>query len=68
MKGIITEYNEYCIFCGRPVEATHHLIGGANRKKAEADGLKFRAVITATTWDRPRSGSTATPWLRKCQK
>lgn len=41
MKGIITEYNEYCIFCGRPVEATHHLIGGANRKKAEADGLKI---------------------------
>lgn len=34
-KGIITEYNEYCLFCGRPVEAKHHLIGGPNRKKAE---------------------------------
>lgn len=40
-KGIITEYNEYCLFCGRPVEAKHHLIGGPNRKKAEEDGLKI---------------------------
>ena len=36
-KGIITEYNEYCLFCGRPVEAKHHLIGGPNRKKAEKE-------------------------------
>ncbi|MFR4441207.1 MAG: hypothetical protein ACLT46_16115 [Hungatella sp.] len=40
-KGIITEYNEYCLFCGRPVEAKHHLIGGPNRNKAEEDGLKI---------------------------
>ena len=40
-KGIITEYNEYCLFCGRPVEAKHHLIGGPNRKKAEEDELKI---------------------------
>ncbi len=40
-KGIITEYNDYCLFCGRPVEAKHHLIGGPNRKKAEEDGLKI---------------------------
>lgn len=40
-KGIITEYDDYCLFCGRPVEAKHHLIGGPNRKKAEEDGLKI---------------------------
>lgn len=40
-KRNITEYNEYCLFCGRPVEAKHHLIGGPNRKKAEEDGLKI---------------------------
>ena len=40
-KRKITEYNEYCLFCGRPVEAKHHLIGGPNRKKAEEDGLKI---------------------------
>lgn len=48
-KGIITEYNEYYLFCGRPVEAKHHLIGGPNRKKAEEDGLKICAAITAIT-------------------
>lgn len=40
-KRKITEYNDYCLFCGRPVEAKHHLIGGPNRKKAEEDGLKI---------------------------
>ncbi len=38
-NGIITKYGEYCLFCGRPVEAKHHLIGGPNREKAEEDGL-----------------------------
>ena len=37
--GILTKYNDYCLFCGRPVESTHHLIGGPNRKKADQDGL-----------------------------
>lgn len=38
-KSIVTEYPEYCLFCGRPVEAGHHLIGGPNRAKADKDGL-----------------------------
>lgn len=42
MNGIVTEYNEYCMFCGRPTEAKHHLIyGKGNRKLAEQDGLKI---------------------------
>lgn len=40
-KGIVTEYTEICIFCGRPAEGEHHLIFGmARRKLSEKDGLK----------------------------
>lgn len=28
MKSILTEYTEYCLFCGRPTTATHHLLFG----------------------------------------
>lgn len=42
MKGIVTEYNEYCLFCGRPAEAGHHLIyGKGNRVLSDRDGLKI---------------------------
>lgn len=41
-KGIVTEYNDYCVFCGKPTEAQHHLIWGkGNRDKAENDGIKI---------------------------
>lgn len=41
-KGIVTEYNEYCLFCGRPTEAGHHLIFGKGmRALAEKDGIKI---------------------------
>ena len=34
MQGIVTEYNDICIFCGRQAEAEHHLIfGTAGRKQ-----------------------------------
>lgn len=40
-KGIVTEYPEICIFCGRPAEGEHHLIfGTAGRGLSEKDGLK----------------------------
>lgn len=40
MKGIVTEYNDYCLFCGRPTEAKHHLVfGKGNRTLSEKDGL-----------------------------
>ena len=41
-KGIVTEYPEICIFCGRQAEAEHHLIfGTAGRELSERDGLKI---------------------------
>lgn len=40
-KGIVTDYDKICIFCGRPVECEHHLLfGNGIRKLAEQDGLK----------------------------
>ena len=42
MKSILTAYTQYCSFCGKPVEAEHHLIfGSALRKLSEEDGLKL---------------------------
>ena len=41
-KGIVTEYPEICIFCGKQAEAEHHLIfGTAGRELSEKDGLKI---------------------------
>lgn len=41
MQGIVTEYNDICIFCGRQAEAEHHLIfGTAGRELSDKDGLK----------------------------
>ena len=40
MKGIVTKYNDNCIFCGRPTEAKHHLVyGKGNRTLSDRDGL-----------------------------
>lgn len=40
MKIKVTEYNDYCLFCGKPTEAKHHLVyGKGNRALAEKDGL-----------------------------
>lgn len=42
MESILTEYKEYCAFCGKPTEAEHHLIfGNGFRELAEEDGLKL---------------------------
>ena len=41
MKGIVTEYENICIICGRAAEAEHHLIfGTAGRNLSEKYGLK----------------------------
>lgn len=40
-KGIVTEYDKICFFCGRPSECEHHLIfGNGKRELADEDGLK----------------------------
>ena len=40
-KGILTEYEHNCMFCGRPTEYEHHfLFGNGLRPLAEADGIK----------------------------
>lgn len=42
MKGIVTKYNEYCIFCGKPKTEEHHLVFGRGmRQTAEEDGVKI---------------------------
>ena len=39
--GIVTKYNDNCIFCGRPTTEEHHLLCGTGfRKLAEEDGIK----------------------------
>lgn len=41
MDGIITKYNGYCMFCGRPTTTQHHfLFGQGIRPLAEEDGIK----------------------------
>lgn len=43
-KGIVTEYEGICFFCGRPAECEHHLLfGNGTRELAEQDGLKVPA-------------------------
>lgn len=44
MKSVLTDYEYYCIFCGRPLtnNVEHHLIFGRGfRPLAEQDGLKL---------------------------
>lgn len=44
MDSILTASADYCFFCGRPAECTHHLIfGSSNRQLADDDGLKVPA-------------------------
>lgn len=39
-KGIVTEYEGICFFCGKPAQCTHHLVfGNASRNLADEDGL-----------------------------
>lgn len=41
-KGIATDYNTICFFCGRQKESEHHLLfGNGIRELAEKDGLKI---------------------------
>ena len=41
-KGIVTEFDRYCVICGHPVEAEHHLLFGTGmRELAEEDGIKI---------------------------
>lgn len=40
-KGIVTDYDNICFFCGHPAECEHHLIfGNGLRVLADQDGLK----------------------------
>lgn len=44
MKSIVTKYTEYCLFCGKPLEAEHHLLfGNGMRELAEQDDVKVPA-------------------------
>ena len=62
-KGIVTEYNDYCVFCGKPTEAQHHLIWGkGNRDKAENDGIK------AITWGMSLNVYMKIRWPRRYPK
>jgi len=40
-KGIVTDYDGICFFCGKSAECEHHLLFGKGiRPLAEEDGLK----------------------------
>lgn len=42
IMSIVTGYDDICAFCGKPAQATHHLVWGgygALRDKADVDGL-----------------------------
>lgn len=40
MNTVVTEYTEYCLLCGKPVEHAHHLVFGRGlRNLADADRL-----------------------------
>lgn len=40
-KGIVTDYDNICFFCGKPAECEHHLLFGKGiRDLAEEDGIK----------------------------
>lgn len=42
MESIVTKYTEYCLFCGKPYEAEHHLLFGQGmRELAEQDKIKM---------------------------
>lgn len=38
---MITKYEKYCVICGKPAEAVHHLVEGSNgRNKSEKFDMK----------------------------
>ncbi len=48
--GIVTKFNGYCAFCGRPTEEEHHLLfGNGIRELAEKDGIKLPACSNCHT-------------------
>ena len=43
MKSVLTKYNGFCIFCGKPTQTEHHLLFGIGiTELAEEDGVKMR--------------------------
>lgn len=36
---MITEYNKYCIICGKPKDDTHHLLFGSKRHLSDEDEI-----------------------------
>ena len=66
-EGIVTRYNSNCLFCGRPVEATHHLIGGTSkRKQSDQDGLTIPCCNDCHNMGDLSAGSMEIPWQRQC--
>lgn len=39
MHSVFTDDTEHCFVCGRPYPQIHHMMNGANKKKAEKYGL-----------------------------
>lgn len=69
MKGIVTEYNDNCLFCGRPTEAQHHLVYGKGaRTIAEKHGLKIPCRNNCHNMGDPLERIHETRWPKSCQK
>ncbi len=67
--SILTEYEGYCIFCGRPTNEEHHLnFGIAIRRLAEEDGLKVNACRDCHTCGPLRNRIHDNPMAEKLSK
>lgn len=68
-KTILTEYDEYCIFCGKPTGTDHHLIfGRAHRRLADEDGLTVPACNECHVLGPLRSRVHDNPMAEKLSK
>lgn len=69
MHGIVTEYAEYCIFCGKPTKEEHHLVfGNGRRDKAEKDGLKVPCCSECHTMNHNTQKIHNNPMAEKLSK
>lgn len=64
----ITEYADYCIFCGRPMTEQHHLLNGPDRKKADEDGLIVPLCSGCHTMNEPLRCLHRNPMAMKLSK
>ena len=69
MKSIVTNYTEYCLFCGTPTTTGHHLIFGRGmRKLADEDGLIIPCCDNCHTMNKVTNKIHDNPMAEKMSK